>query len=301
MNPVVSLWICWLFNSTWPITGHVAVLKMSPVLLAWFAAFAGFCVFIPRVYKTGAWRKLLRADVFWKMVYVGAFGSAIPIIFFFSALKYTTPANAAILAQIEVVYSFLIAYLLLSEKISGSQIAGSLLVVSGTCLIAFNERLSPRWRGDLMILATPWMYQLSHAFVKKLPDDCPEFLIAFGRLFFGWIILTPIVAAYALFGNLYFEPGIKAFSVILYHGIILSAFSIFLWYNTIRRMDLAKATAVLLSYPVMTTLLSWLLLREKIFPYQIGGMVLAIAGAWWITLLSKQSSRGIIKDSLSQV
>ena len=38
----------------------------------------------------------------------------------------------------------------------------------------------------------------------------------------------------------------------------MNALALLLWYAAILRMDLAKATAFLLSYPALTMLLSWL-------------------------------------------
>ena len=53
-------------------------------------------------------------------------------------------------------------------------------------------------------------------------------------------------------------------------------------------MDLSKATAVILSYPVLTIVLSALFKVEHVQMYQIFGLVCSLSGAYWITLLVKK-------------
>ncbi len=55
-------------------------------------------------------------------------------------------------------------------------------------------------------------------------------------------------------------------------------------------MDLSKATAIVLSYPVLTALFSHLFGIEKIQAYQLVGLGLALAGAYWVTLLVRKQA-----------
>ena len=71
-------------------------------------------------------------------------------------------------------------------------------------------------------------------------------------------------------------------------GLVLTAFNNILWYKAILNMDLSKATAIVLSYPVLTAILSAALGIEKIQAYQMAGLALALAGAYWVTLLVRK-------------
>ena len=53
-------------------------------------------------------------------------------------------------------------------------------------------------------------------------------------------------------------------------------------------MDLSKATGIVLAYPVFTSIFSCALGIERLHSYQIVGLVLAISGAYWITLIVKK-------------
>lgn len=294
MSPLSSLWLSWVITASFPIVAHVGVAGISPVVLAWLAALLGVCYFLPWLIKSGSWKEPLSRKTFWTLAGMGATGTAFPVIIYCAALEYTTPANAAILGQIEVVYSLILARLFLGEKPVAAQLAGTLLVLAGTCLIIFNERFSPRWTGDVLIIAVGWFYQTSHVLAKRLPPECSPRFIAAGRALFGFLTLTPIMAGSLLFSSQRFNPGATALAALFFQGLILTGFNNVLWYTAIRNMDLAKATAIILSYPVMTIIFSWSLGRETIHGYQLLGLGLALAGAYMVTLLVKTSKKTII-------
>jgi len=57
---------------------------------------------------------------------------------------------------------------------------------------------------------------------------------------------------------------------------------LYLWYQAVLRLDLAKTTAFLLSYPALTMLFSWALGRETISVLQVAGLAVTLCGAWWL-------------------
>ena len=65
----------------------------------------------------------------------------------------------------------------------------------------------------------------------------------------------------------------------------MSSINFILWYKAILRMDLAKATAIILAYPALTVLFSWALGQETIQPVQLLGLVVTLSGALWMSKL----------------
>ena len=59
------------------------------------------------------------------------------------------------------------------------------------------------------------------------------------------------------------------------------------WYQAIRNMDLSKATAIILSYPVGTYILSVAFKQDRVSLPKIVGMILAIGGAYIVTGIVK--------------
>jgi drug/metabolite transporter (DMT)-like permease len=74
--------------------------------------------------------------------------------------------------------------------------------------------------------------------------------------------------------------------MLLLQGALLSSLNFILWYAAIRRLPLSRATTILLSYPALTLLFSWLLGREAIQAVQLAGLACTFAGALWTARLT---------------
>ncbi len=137
-----------------------------------------------------------------------------------------------------------------------------------------------------MILATPWLYQVSHVLVKRLPPDIDAVTIAGARLFYAAWALLPFAAwALVLQGGWPRHDGFRIARLLLLQGSIVSAAQLVLWYRAIRGADLAKSTAIILSYPALTLLLSRALGFETVDAAKLLGLALSFWGALWLSRL----------------
>ncbi len=79
------------------------------------------------------------------IIWIGLFGSFIPMYFSFVALGHLSATGVGIISTAETVFAFLFGYLWLGEKIEGLQLAGGILVVAGI-VIAQISRGKPQWQ-----------------------------------------------------------------------------------------------------------------------------------------------------------
>lgn len=292
MSPLAALLIDWVLTAFWPLIGARGTRYYDGILFSLGGMVVGFGVLLPWLARRGRWRRLLERELALPMLGIGFF-SATATAVYISALAYTTPANAAIMAQVEVLYSALLCAWLLREPFTLKQTAASALVIGGTGLIMLNDLSSPRWRGDLMILATPWMYQCSHIFAKRLPAGLDPLLVTCGRVVYGIVALTPWVLWTLWAGPRWsWEP--QALGWLVVQGVGMSCLNFILWYMAILRMDLSKATTIMLSYPALTVVFSWALGAEAIHALQLAGLALTFAGALW-------TSRLVLRAQAAQV
>ena len=300
MSPLAALLLDWVLTACWPLIGALGMRHYSGILFANGGLLLGGVLLCPFILKGGRWRALFDRRTAPVMAAMGFLSGGVTIIFI-SALNFTSPANAAIMAQVEVLYSALLCGDFLRERISAKQALASSLIVAGTALIMLNDLSSPRWKGDLMILASPWMFQLSHLLAKRLPVDIDGLTLAAGRIFYGLVTLAPF-SFWSLWhgGRWSWEP--QALTILAVQGVLMSCVNFVLWYKAIRGMDLSKATAIMLSYPALTVLFSWTLGREEITLVQIAGLWVTLAGASWISMLVRRDlvplARGAAKDPL---
>lgn len=289
MSPLAALVLDWILTALWPIVGKSGAARYSVPLFLEAGMVLGFLSMAPWLFLRGGARKMFSAELAPPLVMMASFSGAASLIYVY-AVQFTTPANAGIMAQVEVLYSGLLCAWLLGEAISGKQVLASILVMGGTGLILAHDLASPRWKGDLMILATPWMFQVSHIFAKRLPPGLDPVLISAARVFYGALVFFPVAAWSALHGGDWTWSA-SGLGLLLFQGIGLSALNLVLWYMAILRMDLAKATAFLLSYPALTLLFSWAMGREAVSAQQVAGLAVTLAGAFWLSRLAVEIQR----------
>jgi drug/metabolite transporter (DMT)-like permease len=112
--------------------------------------------------------------------------------------------------------------------------------------------------------------------------------VASARTLFATLGILPVFLLGFVMPVASFTPSLELLGIVLAWGLVLTALNNILWYKAILNMDLSKATAIVLSYPVLTALFSHLFGIEKIQPYQLIGLGLALAGAYWVTLLVRR-------------
>lgn len=289
MNPLFAAWVCWAIVGISPIAGKYAVGLISPALLVFFGTIIGVLYFAPWVTKNHKWGELFDRKNIWKFLFIGSFGTSFFFTICLIALHYTTPANAAIFQQSELLYSILFASIFLREIPSVEQISGSALIVLGVMIILVKERYMPHLAGDLMILGSTWMLQAGSTMAKKLPKNLDYRVIGMARNLFALPTLIIILTVMHFMGQpLTFKPTLSAFAVLGYTGVFKYGLAMVVWYKAIRALDLSKVTAIYLSYPVLSLGLSVLLGLDHPTKYQLLGMVLCCAGAYWISLTIKK-------------
>jgi len=291
MLPYAALFADWVLTALWPLVGKAGLRHYSPLPFMWAGLLVGQLCLLPFLLAGGRGRRIFARDAAPSLAAMGLFSGAATTVYI-CALGYTTPVNAVILAQVEVLYSALISARFLGERPTLKQSLASLLVVAGTGLIVLRDLHTPHLRGDVMILCTPWMYQVSHVFSKKLPRGLDALTLSGGRVFYGLLMTAPI-AAWALTRGARWSWEPSALRLLAAQGALMSSLNFVLWYVAIRGMELSKATTILLSYPALTLLFSWALGREDAGWAQVAGLSCTFAGALWTARLSLERRREI--------
>ncbi|MBR3604283.1 MAG: EamA family transporter [Elusimicrobiaceae bacterium] len=286
-SPIVAIWIAWFVTAANLIVGKFAVPYVTSALFLFLGCAGAVLCFLPHINKVNGWKLLLDKKLIWQYLGLGTLGTALPMTVFMIALNFTTPTNAAILNQFEIIYSILLAWVLLKERPTLKQIGGSTLVIAGVTLLLWQAGFSVQLKGDLMIIGCLWMFQLSHIFAKKLPPEMDPQLIAAARALFALPALFFLIIYIACTQGIIFTPVPTLWWTLLFTAVINYFLGNTFWYYAIRNMDLGKATAIILSYPVMTFILSVLFGLDKISIFKVLGLILALLGAYIVTGIVK--------------
>ncbi len=295
MSPMPALLVDLVVTALWPLIGAAGLAYYSTNLFMAAGLVIGSLSLLPWLAREGRLRRMISRDAGPSLAAMGLFSGAATLVYV-AALAYTTPVNAVILAQVEVVYSAALSAIFLGEKPTLKQSLASGLVIGGTALIVLHDLRSPRWRGDLMILASPWMYQVSHILSKKLPRDLDAWTLSGGRTLYGTLFMIPLCVWTLARGGARWSWEAPALWTLFLQGILCCSANLVLWYAAIRGLELSKATTILLSYPALTLVFSWMFGRETIRVVQVLGLAATFAGAAWTARLTTGSGRELITE-----
>jgi drug/metabolite transporter (DMT)-like permease len=289
MSPLAALILDWAVTALWPLIGAFGMLHFSGALFTTGGLIVGLAAMSPWLLAKGRWRHLFARATAPSFAVMGLCSGTATVIYI-SALAHTTPANAAIVAQVEVLYSAALTAWLLGERPSLKLALAALLVMCGTGLVMLHDLSSPRWKGDLMILCTPWLYQVSHIFAKRLPRGLDAISLSGGRVFYGILTMAPICLWSVMHAGRW-SSAPNAIAILVAQGLLMSSLNFVLWYMAIRNMELSTATTFMLSYPALTLVFSWMLGREPIIGVQLLGLACSFSGAVWTARLTQETRR----------
>lgn len=233
---------------------------------------------------TGAWK-----DMFLTSLYIG-------VIFYglmFTGLHYTTAGNGAIMALMEVFFSFLILGVLLRhERIAFRSLIGALCMVLGAAVILLPK--TSGWNGgDLLVILATVFPPLGNKYAQRARERVTSECIMFVRSFLSGAFL--LLLAFAL--EPFPAPGTlrDSFPFLLANGILLLGFSKILWIEGINLISITEATSLGSIAPAFTLLIAFFALHENVSAFQIAGFVPIVAG---VILLTHRRTPATARESV---
>lgn len=271
--------LCALNGAFVPAVAKLTTNTGEPLLVAmlttWFGAIAAISLLL--------WRGRL-GDLFALahlpgLLAIGTLGTGVAFFLFYSGASRSSAIEAVLCLQIEPAYSLILAWLALGHRPGARRVAATILLLAGIGLAVGSRdlRASP---GLWFLLITPLAWQLSHLVVlRRLVGVAPDLLSA-ARYLFGGVVLTLMWLASGGLGTL---PGVHLLlpqlPLLAVQGILLSYAGTLLWYGAVTRLDLARATAIVVpSIPLLSLLASFAVLGETPSWAQSVGMLLVAAG-----------------------
>lgn len=247
----------------------------NPLSFAAFSALIASLILWPIVLLTSRWKGVKEnPQCIPRAFLVGVFGTALAYIAYSYGARLSTAINASLITRAEVLFSFVLAYVFLREKIAKGQIFWSLSILVGLFLVITQGKAIVPRKGDLLLLLVPLFWQSGHVIAKKLPYN--PFLIAAFRNTFGGILLLLLA----------FPSGLEFSKLAVAEGIILS-FGQVIWYLAIKRINLSKATAIITPAPAVAIGVATLL-GEEFTVYHLVGFVLITIGTFMVSRIKSE-------------
>jgi len=182
----------------------------------------------------------------WKyLLSIGLIGGGFAFLFYFTGLQLTTSGRAAFLHKTLPIYTIILAFLFLKEKIVKKQVFALILMLLGTLLI-YSAKITPTelWSepsiGDLLIILATFLWGVENIIARGVMIKSESnFVVTFGRMFFGAILLFGILLGLGKLDQLLFLT-IEQIGKLLLSTAILFGY-VFTWYWGIKLINVSKA------------------------------------------------------------
>lgn len=202
----------------------------------------------------------------------------------FIGTKLTSGTNTGLLLQVEPIYSLILGTIFLGEILKKGQIGATLAMVIGAVTIVYKGGVNINL-GDILILLSPLMFQISHLIGKKLLNKKIDVnLILASRQFYGGTMLL-------IFTFITNRSAIGLFNInILATGLCLGMFTAVValcWYSSIKKVPVSVASSFIPITALVSLAASAIFLRETVSIQQLAGFVFIVGGMLWQTSSTK--------------
>jgi Permeases of the drug/metabolite transporter (DMT) superfamily len=210
-----------------------------------------------------------------------------------TALQYTLVSNVSLITSMSpLLTAILIGILYRNERPQKEIIYGSLVAFIGVGCVIFNSSfvLEINPLGDFLSLFAAISWSVYSIILKKLNAVYSSLYITRKTFFYGVLTALPFLAV---------EPEISSPSLlletpvwtnILFLGVFASMIAYVLWAIVVGKLGAVKASNYLYFQPVVTLILSALVLRESVTPIGYIGCGLILAGVWLSDYLCRRKT-----------
>jgi drug/metabolite transporter (DMT)-like permease len=214
-----------------------------------------------------------------RLVLIGALGTAATGLLFFEGASRTSATDVVLCLQVECAYSLVLARVFLGHPMTARRVGAVAALLAGIGF-AVESRGAGASLGLLLLLSTPLCWQISHLVVLRGLAGVPPQVLTGARYAYGGALLA--VLWMLRDGPAVLPAAVDAggwLAILAVQGIVLSFAGTLAWYQTIARLDLARATAIVVpSIPLFSMAANFLLLGETASARQWVGLALVAAG-----------------------
>ena len=205
----------------------------------------------------------------------------------FTGLAGLDASTAALLMQLEVPFSAVLATIFLKDRLGWKRAGGMLVAFFGVGLIAGAPSLRNQLFSAFLVIAGVFTWAVGQVMIKKMVNISGFQLIAWISVFAGpQMLIASLILESGHLSSLK-NATLVGWGSVVYMGIIMTALGYAVWYHLLKKYDVNQVIPFLLLMPVTSILGAVLFLSERPgIRILIGGAVV-IAGVAAIVMLGQ--------------
>ena len=205
-------------------------------------------------------------------------------ILFAEGLQRSTATNCALIMALSPLASTLLAAVAFHERLTMQRMCGVALGFSGVAAVVLSHPgagMSSAGAGDLMLFAAVVSFAAGGVIIQKLSRQLHPLSISWTIYLIGTVLLVghTVIGPTALNAAMLF-PGWRAWSLVLFSGIVATAVGNLIWNRAIATIGVARTAVFLYWVPVFGVAFAALLLGEALTLWHLAGFVAVIAGTY---------------------
>jgi drug/metabolite transporter (DMT)-like permease len=268
---------------------RVAAPEFGPVALIAVRVALAAALLLPLLVWRGLARELLARPG--QLVIVGTLNSALPFTLLAYATLTLTSGFVSVLNATVPLFTAMVAYLWLKDKLTRGQAIGLALGVAGVLLLAW-DRISaagatrgaqPAMLAIAAALGATLSYGIAANFTKRYMKGMAPLVSATGSQVGATLVLLPLLAWFWPSGDI----SINAWGSVLALGSVCTALAYILYFRLIANVGPARAVAVTFLVPGFAVVWGYALLGE--------GVTLKMLAACAVIVLGTALSTGVIR------
>ena len=185
------------------------------------------------------------------------------------------------------IFIAILGWLILKEKLNWLQALGIFLAAFGVLLVVthgnLNSLVSGRFGtpGDILILISAPNWAIFTILSRRGLKTYPAALMMFYVMTFGWLFSTILFVIGRGWDSIHYLAT-DGWLALGFLGILCSGIAYIFWYDALKVLPVAQVGTFLYIEPVVTVIVSSLLLYENITSFGIMGGVIILFGVWLV-------------------
>lgn len=263
---------------------RVAAPEVGPVALIFFRAAIGFITLLPFLF---IYKQQSQVIKHWKSIaVVGLTNTALPFVLFAFATLSISAGLTSVLNATAPIFTALVAFVWLKEKLGRSKVIGLLIGFSGVLFLFIskgNLALDAAAIAILAALVATLNYGYAACYTKQHLSGVSSLAIAAGSQLFASIMLLPFLG----FNLPVHEISNTAIYSTITLGVVCTALAYIFYFNLLANLGPAKAITVTYLIPVFGIFWGMVFLHEQTNASMLIGAALILAGVSLTTGLIK--------------
>lgn len=267
-----------LIWSTTFISTKILLRTFTPMEILLYRFILGF-LFLIIIYPKKLVLKEKTHEIYF--IFAGLSGVSLYYLLENMALTYTNASNVGVLVSIAPLFTGLVSFIFLKQKLNKNFFYGFVCAIIGIILISFKDitTLEIHPIGDILAICAAFVWAFYSLLSTKISSLGYNMILATRRMFFYGIIFMIIMLPFFEFN---FDLSLFNDKFIILNILFLSLFAcsicFVIWNISIKILGVVKTSVYIYITPVITLIASFIILNEPITPIMTMGTFLVLCG-----------------------